>query len=207
DIIDQYDSDDVWDGPDPSGANGNTITIIDYDGNPLNYAYGIEALSFTDPHDPLNVNRPPFAPYPPPVPANYVLLNRRFENVGEFGYAYNPASTIPSKTLDFASATSKDRAMLDFFTYNAASVREGIVNLNTRNGPVLASIINGALLHDFGGDINVPSPLASRGDALAAAQAIVQETTSTTAGHGPALTRADVARLAAVAAAALPGVL
>ena len=27
------------------------------------------------------------------VPSNYVLLNRRFENVGEFGYAYNPAST------------------------------------------------------------------------------------------------------------------
>src|SRR5439155_5857999 len=44
-------------------------------------------------------------------------------------------------------------------------------------------------------------------DALTAAQAIVQETTSTTAGRGPALTRADVARLAAAAAAALPGVL
>jgi len=38
-------------------------------------------------------------------------------------------------------------------------------------------------------------------DALAAAQAIVQETTS---GGGPALTRADVARLAAAAAAAVP---
>src|SRR5262249_26748461 len=45
-IIDQYDSDDVWDGPDPNAATGNTITIIDYDGIPADYAYGIEALSF-----------------------------------------------------------------------------------------------------------------------------------------------------------------
>ena len=94
--------------------------------------------------------------------------------------------------------------MLDFFTYNAAGVREGLVNLNTRNGPVLASIINGALLHDFGGDVNMPSPLASRDNALAAAQAIVQETTGA---GGPVLTRADVARLAEKAVAALPGVL
>ena len=141
------------------------------------------------------------------VPSNYVLLNRRFENVGEFGYAYNPASTTASKTLDFASATSHDRAMLDFFTYNTASPRAGIVNLNTRNGPVLASIIKGAWLHDPGAEIPPPDPtyLVSQNDALAAAQAIVQETTSTTAGRGPALTRADVARLAAAAASALPG--
>ena len=52
-----------------------------------------------------------------------------------------------------------------------------------------------------------PTYLVSQDDALAAGQAIVQETTNTTAGHGPALTRADVARLAAAAAAALPGVL
>ncbi len=92
------------------------------------------------------------------VPANYVLLNRRFENVGEFGYAYNPASTLTSKTLDFASATSHDRAMLDFFTYNEASPRAGIVNLNTRNGPVLASIIKGALLHDPGAENTATRP-------------------------------------------------
>ncbi len=107
-------------------ATGNTITIIDYGGTQLaDYVYGIEAMSFDDPN--FNLQRPPpFAPYPPPVPANYVLLNRRFENVGEFGYAYNPASTTPSKTLDFASATSHDRAMLDFFTYNAASPAQAL---------------------------------------------------------------------------------
>jgi len=95
--------------------------------------------------------------------------------------------------------------MLDFFTYNTGSVRAGVVNLNTRNGPVLASIINGALLHDPESE-NLPPPntLVVQQDALAAGQAIVQETTSPTLGRGPALTRADVARLAAAAAAAVP---
>ena len=208
-LIDLYDGDDLND-PDPNnpgdGTTGNTITIIDYGG--ASYAYGIEAMSYDDPN--FNLQRPPLAPNPLSlgVPLNYVLLNRRFENVGEFGYAYNPASTTASKTLDFASATSHDRAMLDFFTYNEASPCAGIVNLNTRNGPVLASIIKGAWLHDPGAEIPPPDPtyLVSQNDALAAAQAIVQETTSTTPGRGPALTRADVARLAAAAASALHGV-
>jgi hypothetical protein len=172
-------------------------------------------MSFDNPNDPnSNPARPgsigSFCPYPPPVPLSYALLNRRFENVGEFGYAYNPGSTTSSKTLDFASSTSKDKPLLDFFTYNSASVRDGTVNLNTRNVPVLASVIRGAWVHDPGGEL-LPSPtpapatvLVSQNDALAAAQAIVQETTSATAGRGPALTRADVARLAAAAAGAVP---
>jgi hypothetical protein len=208
-LIDQYDTDDLFD-PDPSGNTGNTITIIDYDSTPANYAYGIEGVSFDDPTQ--NSSRPPFAANPPPVPANYVLLNRRFENVGEFGYAYNSASTTASKTLDFASSTSHDKPMLDFFTYNIGTVRAGIVNLNTRNAPVLASIIRGAWVHDPGAEIQPPptpppvppTTLVSQTDALAAGQAIVQETTSTATARGPALTRADVARLAAAAAAAVP---
>jgi len=92
--------------------------------------------------------------------------------------------------------------MLDFFTYNVAGNRAGIVNLNTRNIPVLASIIRGAWLNDPGGSDIVPTPtdLVARDDALAAAQAIVQETTT----NGAVLTRADVARLVAAAAAAVP---
>jgi hypothetical protein len=197
-LIDQYDTDDLQD-PDPNlgrggnGTDGNTITIIDYGG--ANYAYGIEGMSFDNPND--NLSRPPLAPTPP---AGHVLLNRRFENVGEFGYAYNPASTLPSKSLNFFTSASTDKPMLDFFTYNtAASGRAGIVNLNTRNGPVLASIIKGALLNDPSAE-NIPTVLVSQNDALAAGQAIVQETTT----NGPALTRADVARLAAAAVTAVP---
>ena len=204
-IIDQYDTDDLYDSGPDGAPTGNTITIIDYlnDGNAFAYAYGVEAMSFESPI--ANQNRPPFAPGPGsplPLSANYPLLNRRFENVGEFGYAYNPASTTTSKTLDFASATSPDTAILDFFTYNTAGNRAGIVNLNTRNEPVLASIISGAWLHDPGYEVLPPnaSYLVSQADALTAAHAIVQETTNT-----PALTRADVARLAQVAGAALPG--
>lgn len=212
-IIDQYDSDDLHDSPPSGSETGNTIAIIDYlnDGKPENYAYGIETMSFDDPT--ANVDRPPFAPGPdsPPLPsrANYALLNRRFENVGEFGYAYNPANTYrPSKTLDFASSASKDKPLLDFFTYNMAGNRAGIVNLNTRNPSVLASIIRGAWVQDPGTEILPPPPpvpattLVSQDDALTAGQAIVDETTNTTTpGHGPVLTRADVARLAAVAVA------
>jgi hypothetical protein len=152
------------------------------------------------------LDRPPFAPYPAPVPTTNAQLNRRFENVGEFGYAYNPASTTLSKTLDFASATSNDRGLLDFFSYNMAGNRAGIVNLNTRNAPVLASMICGAWVQDPG-DETLPSPtpapptiLVSQADALAAAQAIVHETTN----NGPILTRADVPRLVAAVAAARP---
>ena len=39
-----------------------------------------------------------FADFPP---NDYVLLNRRFENVGEFGYAYNPASTVAEQDPGF----------------------------------------------------------------------------------------------------------
>ena len=65
------------------------------------YAYGIEAMSFDDPN--FNLQRPPLAPISAVigVPANYVLLNRRFENVGEFGYAYNPASTTAEQDPGF----------------------------------------------------------------------------------------------------------
>ena len=67
-LIDQYDTDDLYD-PDPNPPNngnyGNTITIIDYGGSNPNYVYGIEGMSFDDPNQ--NVARPPFAPYPPPL--------------------------------------------------------------------------------------------------------------------------------------------
>jgi len=211
-IIDQYDTDDLFDAPQDDSTTGNLITLIDYlndENHPENYAYGVETQSFVSPISLDGVYRPPFAAYPPPLPSTYARLNRRFENVGEFGYAYNTLSTLVSKTLDFGSATSNDRALLDFFTYNTAGSREGIVNLNTRNGPVLASIIRGAWIRDPGYEIPPPVPalpttLVNQNNALDAAQAIVRETTNTALGHGLVLNRGDVARLAEKAVAAVP---
>jgi len=211
-IIDQYDTDDLHDSNTTGSDTGNTITIIDYlnHTNPLSYAYGVELMSFDDPNQDLD--RPPFAPnptvawgWPAPCPGPNPctpFLNRRFENVGEFGYAHNPLSPSAVGTLDFAvSASDHDTPLLDFFTYNTAGNRAGILNLNTRNGPVLASIIRGAWKHDLGTE-NVPNPatdLVLQNEALDAAQAIVQETTSSDPARGPVLTRADVGRLAAAA--------
>jgi hypothetical protein len=147
--------------------------------------------------DPLM--RPPAAP---PPPAGYVFLNRRFENVGEFGYAYDLAATTASHTLDLHTSASSAKPILDFFTYNPvdhASPRSGVINLNTQNAPVLATLLTGTLLNDPGGE-TVPTSLLSQSNAQAAANAIVGETAVR-----PALTRADVARLAEVAANAVSG--
>ena len=97
--------------------------------------------------------------------------------------------------------------MLDFFTYNTAGARAGIVNLNTRNGPVLASIIRGAWLHDPGAEILPPdratvSSFPRRRPRRRASHCSRDHERHR--GRGPALTRADVARLAAAAAAAVP---
>jgi hypothetical protein len=190
-IINQYQTADLVD-----PKSGTRTTIIEYakedDGSPL-YAYGMAN------EDPLR--RPPAAP-PPPV--NYVFLNRRFENIGEFGYAYDLASTTASHTLNFQTSASNDKPILDFFTYNPVDhtrPRAGVVNLNTKNAPVLATIITGALLNDPGGE-TVPTSLVTQSQADAAGQAIVN---ATSAVGGAALTRADVARLAEVAANAVPG--
>ena len=211
-LIDQYDVDDLYDADPnlPNNSPGNPITIIDTvgNGNPADYVYGIEGMSYDDPIQ--NSARPPFAPSPPPALANYVLLNRRFENVGEFGYAYNPASTLASKTLDFFTAASTDKPMLDFFTYNTASPRAGIVNLNTRNGPVLASIIRGALLNDPGAENTATTATGAADDSSVPSRRPRRRASHCSRDDEPhhgawsCVEPGDVARLAAAAVAAVP---
>jgi hypothetical protein len=117
----------------------------------------------------------------PPRPATVIVLNHEFRNVGEIGYAYRNAST----SLNFRTANSPDAPLLDLFTYNTANPRSGIINLNTRNIPILAAVIKGAL----------PTDSSTAGvtefDATAAATTIVNATTMQ-----PALGRQDIARLA-----------
>ena len=155
-LIDQYDSD-------------NTTTVIEYAGtSPAPRAYGMENLASPTP-----------SPAPSP-PVGVLILNRPFRNVGEFGYAYKNTTT----TLDFKS-NNTDAGLLDLFTYNTASTRSGIVNINTRDSSIIAAIIKNAL----------PTEAATSGitnaQATTAAASIVGATLTQ-----PAVGRKDVARLA-----------
>jgi Tfp pilus assembly protein PilX len=155
-LIDQYDAD-------------NTTTVIEYAGGPPpSRAYGMESLAIPTPSP---------APSPPP---GAVILNRPFRNVGELGYAYKTSTT----TLDFRS-NNADAPLLDLFTYNTATRRSGIVNLNTRNNSVLAAIIKGAFPTEASG------AGITNAQATSAATSIVSATTAL-----PAIGRQDVARLA-----------
>jgi len=154
-LIDQYDAE-------------NTTTVIEYAGGPPPpRAYGMESLAAPTPSP---------APSPPP---GAVILNRPFRNVGEFGYAYKTSTT----TLDFKSSTA-DAPLLDLFTYNTASPRSGIVNLNTRNSSVLAAIVKGAF----------PTESSSSGLTNAQATSAAANIAAATATL-PAIGRQDVARL------------
>ena len=132
---------------------------------------------------------------PSPSPSGYIVLQRPFQNVGELGYAYNP---IIGQTLDFKTSGSPAAALLDFFTYNTTDntatynlpypLRAGPVNVNTKNAPVLAAILTGALPSE------TPMPAGVvAADANTAATSIVASTSAT-----PAMNRQDIARLASV---------
>src|SRR5262249_39445007 len=120
---------------------------------------------------------PPFgiSPTPPPMVPGYTMLNRPFRNVGEFGYALriepNPTATPPvgPMTLDFFTGSSPDAPLLDLFSYNSASVRSGIVNLNTQNPAVITAILTGAFQSEQNiGPSPSPSPISSPAARIAA---------------------------------------
>jgi hypothetical protein len=119
--------------------------------------------------------------------------------VGEFCYVlktYLPLVNGVHQTLDFytasgtdyAATVSADAPILDFFSYNSALVRSGIVSLNTRQPPVLAALLMGTLLTENGPTTNT----VPRFNAGVASQNIVNA-----AAVAPALSRADIVRLAA----------
>jgi hypothetical protein len=102
--------------------------------------------------------------------------------------------------------------VLDFFSYNpisSAYPRAGIVNLYTKNAPVLAAILAGTLEKESASPS--PTPVVSASDAMAAANAIIAETKRVLAGnptYGSVqqtdLTRAIAGRLAKAAFDAVP---
>ena len=172
----------------------------------------------------------PAAPAPPGPTANPNVISHAFSSVGEFGYGIvtplgagpppSPPGSTPLPTLDFSPPNFGDAPILDFFSYNpisSAYPRAGIVNLYTRNAPVLAAILAGTLKTNAAANQNPPSPVISgtpaiNSEAMTAATRIVTETQNVlagTPGYGPVtqtdLTRAIAARLAAAAALHAPG--
>jgi hypothetical protein len=97
-----------------------------------------------------------------------VMMNRPFRSVGEMSYAFRDQ---PFRTLSLSFANSPDAGLLDLFTTNNYSdpsgMRGGVVNLNSRQAPALASVLTNTIRRE---DIPrssgaapspSPSPLAS----------------------------------------------
>jgi len=196
-LIDQYDDSGDTNERDP--ATGSHTAIIEYGGgfvlgwenenNPSSPGYDVDKDPYAGIIDP---NTGSTKPRPPAVPT---VLNHPFSNVGEFGYGLDTANGF--QPLNFVTETSNDKAVLDFFTYNPTLhtyPRAGILNLNTRNVPVIAAALKAALKNDT---IVAPpsSGVISASEATAAAQRIVDETKLR-----PVLNRGDVVRLVRVGA-------
>jgi hypothetical protein len=126
--------------------------------------------------------------------SSLAFLNRPLRSVGEFSYAYNLRNANignngPTYYLnnfkEIYKTTNPDPALLDFFTYNKASVRSGIVSLNTRQPPVLAALLKGAIYN------NASSNVVNNTDATTAARSIVKTNYNGTY----ALSRVEIANL------------
>jgi hypothetical protein len=210
-LIDQNDSS-VDDG-DTSGGHptGTHVTIIETatDGSGkfvLGWENG-EASAATDtdpsnPHNPYNwiidPNTGTTKSWPSFTP---IVLNHAFTTVGDFGYGLRPEyASSRFQRLDFHTA-NPNANLLDFFTYNPVDhdyPRMGFVNLNTKNVPVIAAILQSALKKDID-IVNPPTlPTVAPSEATSAAQLIVNATNLL-----PAVTRADIGRLTAAGATAI----
>jgi hypothetical protein len=212
-LIDQNDApaDDADVGP--THPTGTHITIIETGVSTGQFVLGWEngeAPKATDtatptPHNPYNwiIDPTTGSLKPTPTPgATPIVLNHAFSTVGDFGYGLRPEyATNRFQRLDFHTANNNAN-LLDFFTYNPVDhdyPRVGIVNLNTKNVPVIAAILQSALKKDVDvSPIPNPFPTVAPSEATAAAQAIFNATTVQ-----PALTRADIGRLTAAGASAI----
>jgi len=214
-LIDQNDGTPAADDADVTGIHptGTHVTIIETttDGQGkfvLGWENG-EAPAATDtatptPHNPYNWIIDPTTGLKKPQPSGFtpIVLNHPFSTVGDFGYGLRPEyATSRFKRLDFHTA-NPNANLFDFFTYNPVDhnyPRGGSVNLNTKNVPVIAAILQSALKKDIDAvPTPNPYPTVPPAEATPAAQLIVNATTAQ-----PALTRADIGRLTAAAAGAI----
>ncbi|MBU3666731.1 MAG: hypothetical protein FGM15_12770 [Chthoniobacterales bacterium] len=176
-----------WQVPAPGwvgAANGGQLGYLQWNlsGSPLRYA------------DPDGVLRGADSKYSsgtvglPMITGNNtsrpVVLNRPFRSVAELGNVFRDT---PWRSLDFMSPESGDRALLDIFTVSEGpddGIVAGRVNLNTRQAPVLASLIKEAGLAT-GANI-------SDSEATAAASKLTDWTASTDPSKGPLRDRSEL---------------
>ena len=192
-IIDEYDNDAL-----------TTGIYFSPGSNPANCDPLISAC-ITFGADPGSTPPPPLScvvsPSPAPPTASNVSPNRPLRSVGEFSYAYSMYDAIQRNNSPYyltnfkekyKAGTNPDPALLDFFTYNSAPVRSGIVSLNTRQPPVLAALLKGAIYNNATSAV-VPLGGSTTG-AIAASNSIVNATYLNTTAR--ALSRADIPNLA-----------
>jgi hypothetical protein len=113
-----------------------------------------------------------------------VVLNRPFRSVAELGNVFRDT---PWRNLDFMSPESADRALLDVFTVSEIpddGIVAGRVNLNSRQTPVIAALIQNAGLAT-GANI-------SAAEATAAASKLTDWTASSDANQGPLSDRSEL---------------
>jgi hypothetical protein len=204
-------------------------TVIEYGKNSgTTFAFGMEPTFASDgvngdddpsqhpnnPHRPCGGQGGSCAPGESPAPtpaASTQVLNHSYSNVGQFAYGID-TSNASLPTLNFSSPSFPDAPILDFFSYNpisSAYPRAGIVNLYTKNAPVIAAILANTLKTDAAAANPAPTPVVTASQAMDAATRIVQETQNVlagTPGFGAVtqtdMTRAIAARLVAAGASA-----
>jgi hypothetical protein len=214
-LIDQYDNPpnavDTNGDLDPDSivpaARKTHVTIIEYGNNTGQFVLGWETgeavNASTNPYNPSSGIQDPITHMTKTPPTfTPITLDHAFSTAADFGYGLRPElPTNRFERLNFNGA-SANASILDFFTYNPVahtSPRLGVVNLNTKNVPVLAAIIQSALKKDVDVSPLPPCfPTVSSTEGTNAAQAIVNATTAQ-----PAVNRADIGRLTGAAAGAI----
>ena len=183
----------------PNGYGGSVGTITEH--VPLRFAgnnyfpatlsinNGASTSTRTSYADSDGIIRPADATYPDPslattgsstpfyttdISYHPIILNRPFRNVAELGYTFRD---LPWKTLDLFSENSADAALLDVFSIaDEPAVVAGRVNLNTRQVPVLQSVLAGAIWDEISS-----STVAKSGSSAQSAATIASNLASVTA--------------------------
>jgi hypothetical protein len=121
-----------------------------------------------------------------------IMLNRPFRNVAELGYA---SRDLPWKSLDLFNDKSADAGLLDVFTItDGAPVKDaggvvigmvepavvaGSVNLNTRQAPVLQTILAGTIWDELNSSNSYPKATTSPDSAQTMAPLVLGATLPT----------------------------